>query len=218
MMMAITAALIAANWGVYIYAVSVNLASQAALGYYFTPLIVVLMGALLLGERMTPLQLTAVLLATVAVVYRTVAAGEFPVLGLFLAVSFAFYGYVRKTQPVGPTQGFLLEVILLSPFALAYVAWLAWEGQGHLFVNLTDTLWLMGCGPVTAVPLILYAFGAKALRFTTVGLMGYIGPTLIFIVAFTLLGEELTVEQIVTFALVWFALALYSVSLLRKSG
>ncbi|MEL6947292.1 MAG: EamA family transporter RarD [Pseudomonadota bacterium] len=217
-MMAITAALIAANWGIYIYAVSINIASQAALGYYFTPLIVVLMGALLLGERMTPLQLAAVLLATVAVVYRTVAAGEFPWIGLFLAVSFAFYGYLRKTQPVGPTQGFLLEVILLSPIALAYVAWLAWEGQGHLFITLSDTLWLMGCGPVTAVPLILYAFGAKALRFTTVGLMGYIGPTLIFIVAFTLLGEELSMPQIITFALVWTALALYSIGLVRKAS
>ncbi|MEL6968437.1 MAG: EamA family transporter RarD [Pseudomonadota bacterium] len=217
-MMAITAALIAANWGIYIYAVSINIASQAALGYYFTPLIVVLMGALLLGERMTPLQLAAVLLATVAVVYRTVAAGEFPWIGLFLAVSFAFYGYLRKTQSVGPTQGFLLEVILLSPIALAYVAWLAWEGQGHLFITLSDTLWLMGCGPVTAVPLILYAFGAKALRFTTVGLMGYIGPTLIFIVAFTLLGEELSMPQIITFALVWTALVLYSIGLVRKAS
>ncbi|MEM9678358.1 MAG: EamA family transporter RarD, partial [Pseudomonadota bacterium] len=83
--------------------------------------------------------------------------------------------------------------------------------------SVEDTLWLMGCGPVTAVPLILYAFGAKALRFTTVGLMGYIGPTLIFIVAFTLLGEELTTVQIITFALVWFALAIYSVGLIRKT-
>lgn len=216
-MMFVTALLIAANWGIYIYAVGQNLASQAALGYYFTPLIVVLMGATLLGERMSRLQAIAVVLAAVAVVYRTLAGGEFPLIGLFLAFSFAFYGYLRKTQPVGPTQGFLLEVTILLPFALAYVVWLAFQGSGHLFVNLPDTLWLVGCGPVTAIPLILYAFGAKALRFTTIGLMGYIGPTLIFIVAFTLLGEELDMVQLATFALVWVALAIYSWSLIRRS-
>ena len=217
MMMALTATLIASNWGIYIYAVGQNLASQAALGYYFTPLIVVLMGAVLLGETMSRLQLIAVAIATVAVVVRTVVGGEFPLIGLTLAISFAVYGYFRKTQPVGPTQGFLLEVTILMPIALAYVAYLAWQGTGHLFTNTTDTLWLMGCGPVTAVPLILYAFGAKALRFSTIGLMGYIGPTLIFIVAFTLLGEELDAIQLITFALVWFALAIYSITLVKKT-
>lgn len=216
-MMALTAMLIAGNWGIYIYAVGQNLASQAALGYYFTPLIVVLMGAVLLGETMSRLQVIAVGIAAIAVIVRTVIGGEFPLIGLTLAVSFAVYGYFRKTQPVGPTQGFLLEVTILLPIALAYVAYLAWQGTGHLFTNTTDTLWLMGCGPVTAVPLILYAFGAKALRFSTIGLMGYIGPTLIFIVAFTLLGEELDMVQLGTFALVWFALAIYSVSLVKKT-
>ena len=216
MMMALTATLIASNWGIYIYAVGQNLSSQAALGYYFTPLIVVLMGATLLGETMTKLQLVAVAIAAVAVIVRTVIGGEFPLIGLALAFSFAIYGYFRKTVPVGPTQGFLLEVLILLPIALAYVAYLAWQGTGHLFITTTDTLWLMGCGPVTAVPLILYAFGAKALRFSTIGLMGYIGPTLIFIVAFTLLGEELDLIQLSTFALVWFALAIYSVTLVRK--
>ena len=216
-MMTITAFLIAGNWGIYIYAVGQNLASQAALGYYFTPLIVVLMGATLLGERMSGLQLFAVCIAAVAVVYRTVAGGEFPLIGLTLGTSFAIYGYLRKTQPVGPTQGFLLEVIILLPFALIYAAWLALQGDGHLFITVSDTLWLMGCGPVTAVPLVLYAFGAKALRFSTIGLMGYIGPTLIFIVAFTMLGEQLDRVQLVTFAMVWCALVLYSVSLFRQS-
>ena len=215
-MMALTATLIACNWGIYIYAVGQNLASQAALGYYFTPLIVVLMGAVLLGETMSRLQVIAVAIAAVAVVVRTVIGGEFPLIGLTLAVSFAVYGYFRKTQPVGPTQGFLLEVLILLPIALAYVAYLAWQGTGHVFTSTEDTLWLLGCGPVTAVPLILYAFGAKALRFSTIGLMGYIGPTLIFIVAFTMLGEELDTIQLFTFALVWFALAIYSISLVKK--
>lgn len=215
-MMALTAFLIAGNWGIYIYAVGQNLASQAALGYYFTPLIVVAMGAALLGERMTKLQGIAIGIATLAVLYRTFAGGEFPLIGLTLAFSFAIYGYFRKTQPVGPTQGFLLEVLILLPFALVYVTWLAAQGTGHVFTSVADTLWLVGCGPVTAVPLILYAFGAKALRFSTVGLMGYIGPTLIFIVAFTLLGEELDATQFATFGLVWCALALYSYDLLKK--
>ncbi|MFD0915727.1 EamA family transporter RarD [Pseudahrensia aquimaris] len=216
-MMTVTATLIAANWGVYIWAVGQNLASQAALGYYFTPLIVVLMGAVMLGERLSKWQLIAVIIAAFAVLYRTFAGGEFPLVGLFLALTFAFYGYIRKTQPVGPVQGFLLEVTILLPFALAYCVYLALQGTGHLFVTWQDTLWLIGCGPVTAVPLILYAFGAKALRFSTVGLMGYIGPTLIFIVAFTILGEELDFVQLATFGMVWFALAIYSVTLFKKA-
>ncbi|MEL7274661.1 MAG: EamA family transporter RarD [Pseudomonadota bacterium] len=216
LMMGVTALLIAGNWGIYIYAVGQNLASQAALGYYFTPLIAVVMGGVLLGERLTTLQMIAVAIAASAVALRTGLGGEFPLIGLSLAFSFAFYAYLRKTQPVGPTQGFLMEVTILAPFALAYAAWLAWQGTGHFLTSTENTLWLLGCGPVTAVPLILYAFGAKALRLTTIGLMGYVGPSIIFVVAFTLLGEELDLTQLATFGLVWFALVIYTISLFRK--
>ncbi len=213
-MMALTALLIATNWAIYVYAVAHNIASQAALGYYITPLMNVAMGALLLGERMTRLQMAAIALAGCAVLMRTVWVGEVPVIGLALTTSFALYGYFRKTVPVGPTQGFMMEVMLLSPLALGYLVYLQVTGQAAFGVQWDVTAMLIGCGPITAVPLILYAMGAKALRLTTLGLMQYIAPSLIFLVAFTVLGEPWSVIELVTFSMIWGALALYSWSIL----
>ncbi|MEL6751861.1 MAG: EamA family transporter RarD, partial [Pseudomonadota bacterium] len=217
-MMMLTAALIAANWGIYVYSIAANITSQAALGYYITPLMNVALGTLLLGERMTKLQTAAVAIAAVAVLVKAVWAGEVPYIGLALTTSFAVYGYLRKTVPVGATPGFLMEVVLLAPFALAYLLWVAVQGQAAFGTDLTLTALLIGCGPVTAIPLILYAVGARGLRLTTLGLMQYIAPTLIFIVSFTVFGEEFTRVEAVTFALIWTALALYSWSMLRGNG
>ena len=216
-MMALTALLIATNWSIYVYAVAANITSQAALGYYITPLMNVAMGALFLGERMSRLQMVAIGMAASAVLLRTIWGGEIPLIGLALTTSFALYGYFRKTVPVGPTQGFLMEVVLLTPFALVYLGYLAATGQGAFGVAIDVTALLIGCGPVTAIPLILYAFGAKALRLTTLGLMQYIAPSLIFIVAFSVFGEPLTEVEFATFGLIWTALALYSWSMFRTS-
>lgn len=216
-MMLLTAVLVSVNWIIFIWAISVNLASETALGYYINPLITVLMGFALLGERLTKLQMAAVLLAVTAVVIRTVAEGALPWISLTLAFSFALYGYFRKTVAVGPTQGFLVEVVLLSPFALAYWAWLVWQGDNHFSFADGSAYLLMLAGPVTAVPLILYAFGAKLLRLSTLGLMQYIAPSLIFVIAFTTFGEELGLWQAIAFGLIWTALALYSWEMLRQN-
>ncbi len=215
-MMFITAALISINWGIYVWAISVNIASETALGYYINPLITVSLGYLFLGEKLTRLQAAAVALAFAAVLMRTVAGGVFPWVSLTLAFSFAIYGYLRKTVPVGATQGFLLEVIILLPIALGYIAWLSLHGDNHFTFD-GDNWWiLMFAGPVTAFPLILYAFGAKLLRLATLGIMQYIAPSIIFILSFTLFGEIMDFWQGVTFVMIWAALAMYSVSLFRK--
>ena len=208
--MAVPAVLIAVNWGVYIHAVEINRASEAALGYYITPILNVLTGAVALRERLDPLQWAAVTLVAIAILWRIVVAGSFPWIGLSLATSFAVYGYLRKTLPVGPVEGFLVEVLLLAPFALAAIAFWQTAGVGALGDDGATTLLLVGAGVVTAVPLILFTFGAKALRLSTIGLMGYIGPSLIFLFSFTLLGETLTATNAITFAIIWTALALYS--------
>lgn len=215
-MMVITALLIAVNWGIYVWAISVNIASETALGYYINPLITVMLGYVFLKERLTRLQAIAVAIAFAAVLLRTVAGGVFPWVSLSLAISFAVYGYLRKTVPVGPTQGFLMEVVILTPPALAYVAWLSWTGENHFSLEDGQAWLLMLAGPVTATPLIFYAFGAKLLRLATLGLMQYIAPSLIFLISFTVFGEDLDFWQGVTFVMIWCALVLYSTSLLRQ--
>lgn len=214
---ALTAALISLNWGTYVYAVGSGQAVQGALGYYINPLINVLLGAVLLGERLDRLQIVAVALAVVAVAILTVMAGGLPWISLVLAGSFGFYGYFRKTLPVGPVQGFTLEVLILSIVALPVLWWLAANGSGTFAFSGNADMWLLlAGGPVTAIPLVLYATGAKLLRYTTIGVMQYLAPTIIFLIAIFAFGEPFSAWQLLAFCFIWAALALYSWSLLRQ--
>ncbi|MBZ9808656.1 EamA family transporter RarD [Mesorhizobium sp. BR1-1-9] len=217
-MAALTAALISVNWGVYVWAIAVDRTVETALGYYINPLVSVVVGALLLGERLDRLQIAAVVLAAIAVAVLTIEAGKLPWVSLALAFSFAAYGFFRKTLPIGPSQGFLLEVLLLSVPALGYIAWLIATGQDHFVSgNGVDTALLAGCGPVTAVPLLLFAFGARLLRLSTIGIMQYIAPTIVFLIAVLIFKEPFDTTQAVAFALIWAALAMYSWSMLATA-
>ncbi|MBZ9852062.1 EamA family transporter RarD [Mesorhizobium sp. CA14] len=215
-MAALTAVLISINWGIYVWAIAVDRTVETALGYYINPLVSVVVGAVLLGERLDRLQIAAVALATIAVTVLTVEAGKLPWVSLALAFSFAAYGFFRKTLPIGPSQGFLLEVLLLSVPALGYIAYLIATGQDH-FISSTsaDTALLIGCGPVTAVPLLLFAFGARLLRLSTIGIMQYIAPTMVFLIAVLIFDEPFGTTQAIAFALIWTALAMYSWSMFR---
>jgi chloramphenicol-sensitive protein RarD len=169
-MAAVTASLISVNWGVYVWAIANDRALDAALGYYINPLFSVALGAVILRKRLAPAQWTAVGLAAVAVAILTLSAGVVPWVALVLMTTFGIYGYLRKTLPIGPNQGFLLEVLLLSPPALAYLLWLG--PAGHFgAADWTDTALLVGAGAVTAIPLMLYANGAKGLRLSTIGIL-----------------------------------------------
>ncbi|ESY12276.1 EamA family transporter RarD [Mesorhizobium sp. C386A] len=215
-MAALTATLISVNWAIYVWAISVDRTVETALGYYINPLVSIVVGALLLGEKLDRLQIAAVLLAAVAVAVLTVDAGKLPWVSLALAFSFAAYGFFRKTLPIGPSQGFLLEVLLLSVPALAYVVFLVVNGQDHFISsNGTDMALLIGCGPVTSVPLLLFAFGAKLLRLSTIGIMQYIAPTMVFLIAVLIFDEPFGTTQAIAFALIWAALAMYSWSMFR---
>lgn len=213
-MAALTAFIIAANWGVYVWAIAVERTVETALGYYINPLVTVVMGAVLLGEKLNRLQIVAVGLAALAVAVLTVEAGGLPWVSLFLAITFAIYGYLRKTLPIGPSQGFFLEVAILFAPAFAYVVWLGLAGKGHFVEAGTGGMGLlMLAGPITAVPLILYAFGAKLLRLSTIGIMQYIGPTLIAAIAVFVFGEPFGPLRILAFGLIWTALVLYTWSM-----
>ena len=215
-MAALTAALISVNWGIYVWAIAVDRTVETALGYYINPLVSVVVGAVLLGERLDRLQIAAVALAAIAVAVLTVDAGKLPWVSLALAFSFAAYGFFRKTLPIGPSQGFLLEVLLLSVPALGYIIFLIANGQDHFISSTgTDTALLIGCGPVTSVPLLLFAFGAKLLRLSTIGIMQYIAPTMVFLIAVLIFDEPFGTTQAIAFALIWAALAMYSWSMFR---
>lgn len=211
----VTAALVSVNWGVYVWAISVDRTLDAALGYYINPLFSVFLGSVLLGEVLTRLQWIAVALAAGAVVVLTVANGSLPWPALALTTSWAFYAYFKRSLPIGPNQGFLLEVLILTPFALAYLAWLWVSGGGH-FVPVSFDMWLlMGCGLVTAVPLLLYANGAKGLRLTTIGIMQYSAPTMIMLIAVFVFGEPFGEARAIAFPMIWAALGLYTYSMFR---
>ena len=217
-MAAVTAALISINWGAYIYAITTGQALEAALGYYINPLFSIFLGSVLLGERLSPLKRVAILLALLAVAILTYDAGTVPVIALILTFSWGFYAYFKKSLPVGPNQGFLLEVLILTPPALLYAGYLAAAGGGNfLRGDAVDTLLLLGCGVVTAVPLMLYANGAKLLRLSTIGMLQYIAPTMIFLIAVFVFGEDFGPARAIAFPLIWLGLALYSWSLWRDA-
>ncbi len=214
-MAGLTASIIGLNWGIYVWAIAVDRTVETALGYYINPLVTVTLGAVLLGERLGRLQVCAIVLAVAAVVILTVKAGGVPWVSLLLAFTFAIYGFLRKTLPIGPSQGFFLETLIMSLPALVYVCWIEASGEGHLFAgSAADATLLVLAGPTTAIPLILYAFGAKLLRISTIGIMQYIAPTMIGLIGVFAFGEPFGADRMLAFALIFAALALYSWSVL----
>lgn len=216
-MAAVTATLFSVNWGIYVWAIGAGHALDTALGYFINPLFSILLGAVLLKEKLKRTQIAALALVVVAVVILTVEAGRLPVVALALTFSWGFYAFFRKTLPIGPNQGFLLEVLLLTPFAFAYLVYLNLQGGGHFLMgNTTDTILLASAGLVTAVPLILYANGAKLLRLSTIGIMQYIAPSMIFITAVFVFHEPFSTAKAIAFPLIWAALVIYTLPMLRQ--
>ncbi|MBW9066057.1 EamA family transporter RarD [Rhizobium herbae] len=214
----VTAFLVTINWGIYVWAIGAGRALETALGYYINPLFSIFLGAVLLKEKLNPAQIVAIVLAAIAVVVLAFDAGGLPWVSIGLALSWGFYAFFRKTLPVGPNQGFFLEVLLLSVPALGYIAYLEASGQGHFFdTGLADVALLMTSGVVTAVPLMIYANGAKLLRLSTIGIMQYIAPTMIFLIAVFVFHEPFGTPKLIAFILIWAALAVYSTSMLMES-
>ncbi|HWT56809.1 MAG TPA: EamA family transporter RarD [Rhizobium sp.] len=218
-MAALTASLITVNWGTYVWAIGAGHSLDAALGYFINPLFSIFLGAVLLKERLQPLQIAAIALAALAVAILAFDSGGIPWVALTLAISWGFYALLRKTLPLGPNQGFFLEVLILSGPALLYILYLEFgSGQGHLYrTGLADTTLLLGCGVITAVPLMIYANGAKLLKLSTIGIMQYIAPTMIFLIAVFIFHEPLGTARMIAFPLIWAGLFLYSWSMLKGS-
>jgi chloramphenicol-sensitive protein RarD len=212
----VTAILVTGNWFIYIWAVNNEYLLQASLGYYINPLVNVLLGMVFLKERLRPLQIAAVLIACAGVLYLTIQYGQFPWIALSLAFSFGFYGLIRKTAPVGSLVGLTVETMLLFIPGVIYLAYLDRIGAGSLFrVNFTLDGLLMFTSVVTAVPLLFFALGAKRINLSTVGLLQYIGPSGMFLLAVFAYHEPVSSAQVITFICIWTALALYSFDSIR---
>lgn len=215
---AVTAALISVNWGIYVWSIGSGHALDAALGYYINPLFTVFLGWALLGERLTVWQGVAIALAAAAVLILAVAGGQVPVVALALTLTWGAYAFFKKSLPIGPNQGFMLEVLILSPLALLYLGWLAANGTAHFSGDAMTTALLLGTGIVTAGPLMLYANGAKLLRLSTIGMLQYIAPTMIFLTAVFLFGEPFPPVKLLAFVMIWVALAIFSIGMLRRKA
>jgi chloramphenicol-sensitive protein RarD len=206
-----SAILLSLNWYVYIWAVTHDHVIDSSLGYFMTPLVNVLMGFVLLHERLRRAQWAAVALAGAGVAWLTWQAGHLPWIGLLLAFSFGSYGLMRKTASLGPLEGLSLETLLLFPLAFGSLVVLAWHGQNALFQAPTTSRWLLAAsGPITAVPLLLFAAGARRIPMSTLGLLQYLAPTLQFLIGVWLFDEPFGAERLAGFAAIWSALALYS--------
>jgi len=218
---ALSALLVSVNWLIYIWAVNAGHVIDASLGYFINPLVSVLIGALFLHERLRPTQWAAVALAALGVAWLTWQAGQPPWIGLALAFSFAAYGLMRKTASLGAVEGLAVETALLAPLAFIYLGWLAAQGR-NAFVNagtdgpLTLVLLLALAGPVTAVPLLLFAAGARRIQFATLGVLQYVAPTLQLLLGVFLYGEPFDADTQIGYAAIWIALAVFSIDGLRR--
>ena len=208
--------IVALNWYLFIWAINSGRVLQTSLGYYINPLINVLLGTIVLKERLRRLQVAAVCLAAAAVIYLTVDFGRFPWLAVILGFSFSVYALIRKMAPVEALEGLGVETLLLSGPALIFIARAEAAGTGH-FVSgpLSIRLLLAGTALVTAVPLLMFNIGARRLHLSTLGFLQYIAPSCTFILGAFVYHEPLSYQQIITFVLIWMALAIYSYDSLR---
>lgn len=204
------ALMISTNWFLFIFSVQIGQVRETSLGYYIFPLVAVLLGVVVLRERLAALQWVAVGLAALAVTTLTVGLGSAPWIALTLAVTFGAYGLVKKRLAVGAVVSVTAEVVLLGPLALLWLLWLQGQGTGIFGVDVRTSGLLVLSGLLTAFPLILFSAAAKKVNMATLGLLQYLNPTLQFFCAVVLFGEPLTPFHIVAFGLIWIALALYS--------
>ncbi len=212
-----SAAMLGANWVIYIWAVNADRIIDASLGYFIAPLFNVLFGVLL-GERLKAIQWLAIALAASGVAWLTLSTGQLPWIGLVLAVTFSLYGLIRKTASLGALEGLSVETLVMLPLAALFLL-LPDSGSSHAFASgsLPLTLMLVAAGPVTAIPLLLFAFGARRIPLSVVGLLQYIGPSIQMMLGVWLYHEPFGSERQVGFALIWTALALYSLEALWRA-
>ncbi|NQY25441.1 MAG: EamA family transporter RarD [Campylobacteraceae bacterium] len=205
------------NWLIFIWAVANERIMEASLGYYINPLINIALGFIFFGERMTRNQNIAIVIAFLAVLYQIIALGTLPLVSLSLAVSFAFYGMIRKKVDVGSIVGLFVETLMLMPLAIIYILYLI-NTNSMAFLNESDyiTFMLTLGGLATIIPLLLFNGAATRMKLSTLGFFQYIGPTCAFLLAVFVYNEEFNFDKLITFALIWLALIIFSLDAIIK--
>jgi chloramphenicol-sensitive protein RarD len=210
--------LLALNWLLYVYAVQSAQVVEASLGYFINPLISVCLGVVVLRERLKRIQWVAVAFAAAGVVWLTWHTGRLPWLGLALAATFAVYGLLRKTSVLGPLEGLTLETLLIAPLVLPWLGLITWSGQGALATGSPSLVfWLVMAGPLTAVPLMMFAQAARRLKLATVGLFQYLSPSMQLAIGVVIFGEPFDGQRLAGFVLIWTGLAVYTAHSLALS-
>ncbi len=215
-LLALSALVLFSNWGVFVWGIQHGYVLETSFGYFINPLMSVVIGFVLLGERLNRAQTLAILLAGLAVVAQAIALGAFPLLSVYLAGTFAAYGYFRKINPVRSAAANLIESLLHLLPAIAILAFVTAGGQGHFTADPTTMLLLVLTGPITALPLILFGAAAQRLPLAVMGLLQYIVPSIQFALAITIFGQELSWTRLLTFAIIWVALAIFTVDVLGR--
>lgn len=216
-MLALAALLVGSNWLVFLWAVGNQQVVAASLGYFLTPLVNVLLGLVVLKEKLNGKEKLAIGLAGLALLNEIILLGGMPWVSLFLAATFGTYGLVRKQIPVDALSGLWLETLVMLPVCFAYALWQAQSGHAVFVLDdLSTASWLMGAGVLTALPLIAFAAATQRLNLGTVGMLMYINPTMQFLTAIYIFGEPLQTGKLLTFALIWLGLAIFSVSMWKK--
>ncbi|MES2952554.1 MAG: EamA family transporter RarD [Pseudomonadota bacterium] len=215
---ALSALLLSSNWLIYVWAVQNQHVLDASLGYFILPLVNVALAYAFLGERPRRGQWMAVGMAALGVVWLTIQTGRLPWVALMLALTFGFYGLLRKVAVLGALEGLTLETMMLAPIAAAYLAYGLWHGDSVLLQGDTGTMgWLAIAGPLTAIPLLLFAAGARRIPMTTLGILQYVSPSILFLLSILVFKEPLQLPRLIGFALIWGALVVYSLEGLLNS-
>ncbi len=209
---ALSAVLLSSNWLIYIWAVNDNRVVDASLGYFINPLVNVLLAFFLLRERLRRGQWIAVAIAAIGVIWLAWQAGHPPWIGISLALTFGSYGLMRKTADLGPLEGLALETALLFPLAAIALTTMAFHDHNAFTAASTSSRWLLAAaGPITAIPLVLFATGARRIPFATLGILQYVTPSLQLMLGVWLYHEPFSGARLAGFAMIWGALLVYSV-------
>lgn len=215
--LAITGALIASNWGVFIYAINQNEILATSLGYFINPLFSILLGAIILKEELSPALKLSIFIVFIAIGVQICAIGNIPLISIILPLSFALYGLLRKRLGVRTFEGLFIETMILAPFALLYLIYLTINNSGEFGINFNGIMLFLS-GFVTILPLLTFNASTKYLKLSTIGFLQYISPTLSMIIAVFIYNETLDFYKIISFALIWISLAIATISNLRRKN